>query len=351
VPGLHETAAALTLPGKGILAADESIATMSKRLEGAGVTATAVARRDYREVLLTTPGLSAWVSGIILCDETLRQSTSDGTPVGETCLARGVTPGIKVDTGVTPLPFASGNTVTEGLDGLRGRLQTYRELGAKFAKWRAVLDPTGLSRRALYADAHALARYAGLCQEAGIVPIVEPELLMEGSHSAALCEAFTANALSVIFDELHRLGIDQAGMILKPNMVLAGTAAEPSTPDEVAARTLRVLRDEVPRAVPGIAFLSGGQSNERACANLAAINHEAVATGGAPWRLTYSFGRALVDDALRAWHGVPANVEDAQAALAANCARAGAASDPFRGKPTLPVPAPSREEACRARGA
>jgi len=329
VPGLQETAAALVAPGKGVLAADESIATMSKRLEGAGVPASPDARRDYRELLLTTAGLSGYISGIILCDETLRQALSDGTPFGEGAQALGIHPGIKVDAGVTPLPFADGGVVTEGLDGLRGRLEQYRELGATFAKWRAVLAPVGLNERCVWANAHALARYAALCQEAGIVPIVEPEVLMDGSHGAELCQEVTTNALSTVFGEIDRLGVDPSGMVLKPNMVISGTDNDhQSEPADVARQTLGVLRDTVPPTVPGIAFLSGGQSNERACANLEAINRSAEEDGSAPWRLTFSFGRALVNDALSTWHGVSANVADAQAALSANCARASVSSAP-----------------------
>jgi fructose-bisphosphate aldolase class I len=328
VSELHEVAAALVAPGKGILAADESIETMSKRLEGVGVVASAGARRDYREMLLTTPDLSQWISGIILCDETLRQELADATPFGVSFQAFGVQPGIKVDKGTARLPLADGGLITDGLDGLRDRLEEYREIGATFAKWRGVLSPTGLSPRTVHANAHMLARYAALCQEAGIVPIVEPEVLMDGTHGASICEAVTANALDAVFRELDTMGVDPRGIVLKPNMVISGTEhGEQSDPAEVARRTLKVLRACVPPTVPGIAFLSGGQSNERACANLAAINHRARADGG-PWRLTFSFGRALVDDALRTWHGDPANVADAQAALAANCARASAATDP-----------------------
>ncbi len=321
----REVAASMVAPGKGILAADESIGTMSKRLAAAGVPPSETTRRDYRELLLTTPGIAAQVSGIIWCDETLRQSLASGTPFPAAARELGIQPGIKVDTGVTPLPFADGAAVTEGLDGLRGRLEGYREMGATFAKWRAVLAPDRFSPRAAAANAHALARYAALCQEAGLVPIVEPEVLMEGSHGIGRCEAVTAAMLDAVFSQLSLMGVDPAGIVLKPNMVIeadgSGTRAEP---DEVARRTLGVLRAIVPADVPGIAFLSGGQSNERACANLAAIN--AAAGRGAPWRLTYSFGRALVSDALHAWRGDPARKAEAQAALAANCARASAAS-------------------------
>ena len=329
MPGLQATAGSLVAPGRGILAADESIATMSKRLEAAGVPASAESRRDYRQMLVTTAGLSGTIAGVILSDETLRQALVDGTPFPAACRARGIQPGIKVDRGTTPLPFGDGDLVTEGLDGLRERLTEYRELGAVFAKWRAVLSPVGVSRRTVLANAHALARYAALCQEAGIVPIVEPEVLMDGPHGAATCQAATASVLDAVFDTLDLMGVDLRGIVLKPNMVIAGSGhPDPSAPDEVARRTLQVLRAHVPPTVPGIAFLSGGQTNERACANLAQINRRAREGGPPPWRLTFSFGRALVDDALRTWHGDPANVPAAQSALAANCGRAGAATGP-----------------------
>ncbi|MCL2652345.1 MAG: fructose-bisphosphate aldolase class I [Propionibacteriaceae bacterium] len=322
---LHATAASLAADGKGILAADESIKTMSARLAKVGVEGTETNRRDYRELLLTTPGLSQWVAGIILCDETLRQLTADGTPFPQRAAALGVQAGIKVDTGTTTLPFSDGETVTQGLDGLAERLAEYRELGATFAKWRAVLQP-GASDRAFWANAHALARYAALCQDAGIVPIVEPEVLMDGGHPIEACQATTAAMLSATFSELDRAGVDPAGVVLKPNMVIAGTAASSqSTPKDVARQTVAVLRDKVPAQVPSIAFLSGGQSNERACANLAEINRQASQVG-VPWRLTFSFGRALVDDALRTWAGQPGQVAQAQQALAANCSRASAAA-------------------------
>lgn len=329
MPALRDIAGSMVAPGRGVLAADESIATMSKRLVAAGVPASETARRDYREVLLTTPGLREWVSGIIFCDETLRQSLAGGASFAEAARDRGIHVGIKVDTGVTALPFAGGAVVTEGLDGLRGRLAEYRERGAAFAKWRAVLAPDRFGPRAAAANAHALARYAALCQEAGLVPIVEPEVVMDGSHDIGRCEAVTSEMLGTVFEQTGLMGADPAGMVLKPNMVAGATGSgTQADPEEVARRTLRVLRATVPAAVPGIAFLSGGQSSERACANLAAINAAAAGDGGAPWRLTYSFGRALVSDALHAWRGDPGNVAEAQAALAANCARASAASYP-----------------------
>ncbi|GAA0614962.1 fructose-bisphosphate aldolase class I [Sporichthya brevicatena] len=327
---MHElatTARRLVRPGHGILAADESIGTMSKRLEAAGVPASEQVRRDYRELLLTTPRLSTWVSGMILCDETLRQSLADGTPFVVAAREREIELGIKVDTGTVPLPFSGGGVVTQGLDGLGGRLAEYREMGATFAKWRAVLEVSRATKRIVKANAHALARYAALCQEAGLVPIVEPEVLMTGRHEIEVCQAVTHKVLGEVFDQLDLLGVDPAGIVLKPNMVVAGDACPvPSPPEEVARRTLKVLRAQLPSAVPGVAFLSGGQSNAQACANLAAVNRLAGEDQAAPWALTFSFGRALVDDALRTWRGNPNAVTGAQNRLAENCARAAAAA-------------------------
>ncbi len=334
MPGIHDIGAALVAPGKGILAADESVGTMSSRLSNVGVTPSPETRRDYRRLLLTTPELSTWISGVIFSDETLSQEVSKGAAFPAAAHALGILPGIKVDTGITGLPFSDGGSITQGLDGLRERLADYRSAGAVFAKWRAVLDPCGLHERTVQANAHALARYAALCQEAGLVPIVEPEVLMTGDHTIDMCEAVTANTLGPVFTEMDHMGVDPQGIVLKPNMVVAGVASGAAqSPEEVARRTLRVLRARVPAAVPGIAFLSGGQSNEQACANLAAINAE----GGddAPWRLTFSFGRALVDDALRIWAGDAANLDAAQRALADNCRRASAACTP------LPAPVPA----------
>ncbi|MET7401592.1 class I fructose-bisphosphate aldolase [Dactylosporangium sp. NPDC005572] len=333
---LLETVAGLVAPGTGILAADESVATMSRRLVRAGVDATPANRRDYRALLLTTPGLGQWISGIIFCDETLGQSLVDGTPFPFAARERGIQPGIKVDTGVSPLPFTDGVTVTEGLDGLRDRLERFRAQGATFAKWRAVFNARvcatagGRSakdsgRRGIRANAHGLARYAALCQEAGLVPVVEPEVVMDGDHHISVCERATANVLAQVFAELDLMGVDARAIVLKPNMVVPGTQSEaPVLAAEVARRTLKTLRAHVPPAVPAIAFLSGGQRNDQACANLRAIN-ELAAEEAAPWRLTFSFGRALVDDALATWRGDPDATAAAQAALAANCARAAAA--------------------------
>jgi fructose-bisphosphate aldolase class I len=322
VPGLPDVAASLVAAGRGILAADESIVTMSMRLEGVGIAARPESRRDYRELLLTTPGLSTWISGVILNDETVHQTMRDGTPFIDAAVAMGIAVGVKVDAGVTPLPFADGGTVTVGLDGLGERLTHYRELGATFAKWRAVLVPSGMDRRTIVANAHVLARYAAQCQEAGVVPIIEPEVIMDGGHSAALCQAITANSLRAVFEELDRMGADPSALIVKSNMVTQGSlVGAPQDADDVARRTIRTLRETVPADVPGVAFLSGGQSNARACRNLMAINRVGRAQN-VPWPLTFSFGRALVDDALHAWRGDRARVAQAQSALAANCARA-----------------------------
>ena len=300
---------------------------MSRRLEAAGVAPSAESRRDYRALLLTTPGLNSYVAGIILCDETLGQALPDGTPFSDAAAERGIMSGIKVDRGTTPLPFSDGGLVTEGLDSLRDRLRAYRARGAVFAKWRAVFRPAGLYPRTVHANAHALARYAALCQDAGVVPIVEPEVLMDGGHGIGICHAVTDSVLEAVFGELDAMGVDPCGIVLKPNMVVAGAGCEDQAgPAKVARSTLQALAAAVPAGVPGIAFLSGGQSNERACANLAEINVQAAAAGEAPWRLTFSFGRALVSDALLTWHGVPANTADAQARLAANCQRASEAS-------------------------
>ena len=303
----------MVAPGKGILAADESIATMSSRLVGAGVEPTEENRRAYRELLSTAPELAAGVSGIIFCDETLHQRFADGRPFGEAVLAAGILPGIKVDTGAKPLPGRPGETITEGLDGLPARLAGYAELGAAFAKWRAVITigtdmPTGAAVRA---NAHALARYAAACQEAGMVPIVEPEVLMTGGHGLPRCAEVTAAVHAEVVAELVEQSVDLAGIVLKPNMVIEGVDHPVrATPEQVAAATVDVLR-ALPADLAGVAFLSGGQPPERATANLAAMQHHPT-----PWPLTFSFGRALVDPALAAWAGDPARVHAGQTALA-----------------------------------
>lgn len=311
---LLATAQDLVGTGRGILAADESISTMSKRLEQAGVAPTEVNRRDYRELLVTTPGLADAASGVILCDETLRQTLADGRPFPRACAELGILPGIKVDTGTKPLAGAPGETVTEGLDGLDDRLAEYAELGARFAKWRAVLTIGALTptRWAQAANAHALARYARSCQEAGLVPVVEPEVLMDGSHSLSECATVTESTLLAVTRALAAAGVDSAGMVLKPNMVVPGTeCGQAASPAEVARATVEVLRSSVSVRLAGVAFLSGGQSPETATAHLAALQE--IDT---PWPLTFSFGRALVSPALEAWRGDPARVADGQAALA-----------------------------------
>jgi len=322
---LAETALTLVDSGRGILAADESIGTMSQRLAAEGIAPTEENRRRYRELLVTPHGLSATVSGIILCDETMRQHVArvDGDVrfplAAKQC---GILPGIKVDTGTTDLAFAHGAFITEGLDGLRGRLAEYAELGAAFAKWRAVIDVETATDYSIEVNAHALARYAALCQEQGIVPIVEPEVLCAGSHDIARCEEVSDRTLAAVFAQLKLQHVELEAIVLKPNLVTPGLAGPPATPAQVADATLRVLERNVPSTVPGIAFLSGGHDNATVCQYLAALNGIAA---GAPWRLTYSFGRALVSDALHVWGGEDANLTEAQATLLANCARAAAA--------------------------
>ena len=312
---LDTTAREMVAQGKGILAADESNKTMTKRLDAVGAQSTAETRGRFRELLVTTPGVEEQISGVILYDETIRQTASDGTPFPALLAGRGMIPGIKVDTGAKPLAGAEDETITEGLDGLRERLAEYHELGARFAKWRAVISigeglPSGYC---IAANAHALARYAALCQEAGIVPIVEPEVLMDGAHSIERSEAVTAEVLRAVFAELLDQRVRLEGIVLKPNMVLSGyECPEQAGVDEVAARTLRLLRRVVPAAVPGIAFLSGGQSDESASAHLSAMN----ALGGAPWELSFSYGRALQAAPLKAWGGEEANAEACQGAFA-----------------------------------
>jgi fructose-bisphosphate aldolase, class I len=311
---LEETAQAMVAQGRGILAADESNATMTKRLEAVGVESTPESRRLFRGLMLTAEGAADSISGVIMYDETIRQATAYGTPFPVFLAQEGILPGIKVDTGAKPLAGFPGETVTEGLDGLRDRLRDYRELGARFAKWRAVIriDPGLPTRGAVEANTHALARYAALCQEAGIVPIVEPEVLMDGEHTIDRSEEVTAAVLRTVFDRLAEQRVLVEGIVLKPNMLLAGyDCPEQAGVEEVAERTLACFRRVVPAAVPGLAFLSGGQSDERAAAHLNAMN----AIGGAPWELTFSYGRALVGAPLRAWAGDNSKVADAQAAF------------------------------------
>jgi fructose-bisphosphate aldolase class I len=311
---LNQIARQLVAPGRGILAADESTGTIAKRLASIGVENTEDHRRGYRQLLFTTAGASDFISGVILYDETLRQSTKDGKALAELLAEQGIHPGIKVDTGAKALAGADGEKVTEGLDGLRERLAEYRELGAKFAKWRAVITiGDGIpSDYCLETNAHALARYAALCQEAGLVPIVEPEVLMDGGHSAERCYQVTRRTHQLTFDALYRQRVALDGILLKPNMIVAGKdCAEQLSVDQVADQTVRCFLDSVPAAVPGIVFLSGGQSEQQATAHLNAMNarHPQL-----PWQLSYSYGRALQQSALKAWGGKSDNVEAAQAA-------------------------------------
>jgi fructose-bisphosphate aldolase, class I len=314
IEALHGTARAMVSRPRGILAADESIGTMSSRLEKVGIAATAENRRAYREMLLTTPELHQGISGVILSDETFNQKLSDGNTFPLALHALNILPGIKVDTGAKDLALSPGEKITEGLDGLRERLRDYVSRGARFAKWRAVITigenrPT---RNALRANAHALARYAALCQESVVVPIVEPEVLMDGDHTIERCAEVTRAALEYLLEELDEAGVDLAGTVLKPNMVVPGTTSgQQASLEEVAEATVTTLRAVLPETLAGVAFLSGGQSPEVATANLAAMQkHET------PWPLTFSFGRALVDPALKAWHGDPALISAGQQALA-----------------------------------
>ena len=317
---LAETASALVAPGKGILAADESNRTIGSRFAALGVESTERSRRDYREMLFRTWGVEAYISGVILYDETLRQDASDGQAIVDLLTGRGIMPGIKVDTGANPLAAAPGEMVTEGLDGLRDRLSEYAEIGARFTKWRAVINigdggdgGDGLpSDYCIAANAHALARYAALAQEAGLVPIVEPEVMMDGAHSIDRCAEVTELALRRMYDDMltHRVALE--GTLLKANMIVSGKDADDrAQPDEVAERTLDVLMRTVPAAAPGVVFLSGGQGDEEATANLNAI----VLRGrevGAPWELSFSFARGLQSAAMQKWSGNAANAEDAQ---------------------------------------
>ena len=306
---LNKVALAMVTPGKGILAADESSGTIKKRFDAIKVESTEDSRRDYREMLFrSTEAMSKYISGVILYDETIWQNAKDGTPLIKLIEASGAIPGIKVDEGTQALPNCPGELVTVGLDKLAERLKKYYERGARFAKWRAVIDIAGgniPSMTAIHVNAHALARYAALCQAAQIVPIVEPEVLMDGDHDIDRCYEVTSRALDKTFQELRVQRVALEGMILKPNMAIAGRkSGKQASVDEVAEKTIRLLKACVPAAVPGIAFLSGGQSDEEATAHLNAMNR----TSGLPWRLTFSYGRALQAAPQKAWSGKPDNL-------------------------------------------
>ena len=313
---LNKVAVAMTAPGRGILAADESSGTIKKRFDAIGVESTADSRRDYREMMFrTTEAMKSHISGVILYDETIRQNAKDGTPLVKVIERAGALPGIKVDKGTKPLPFCPGEVVTEGLDGLRERLAEYRGLGAKFAKWRAVIDiGAGIPTWAcVKANAHALARYAALCQDEQIVPIVEPEVLMDGGHDIDTCYGITEWVLRTVYNELYEARVPLEGTVLKPNMVIPGKkSAKRASVEEVAEKTVQVLRACVPASVPGIAFLSGGQADEEATAHLDAINR----IGNLPWSVTFSYGRALQAAPQKTWSGKADNVAAAQRAFA-----------------------------------
>jgi fructose-bisphosphate aldolase class I len=312
---LNKIAEAMVASDKGLLAADESSGTIKRRFDTIKLESTEDARRDYREMLFRAEGLGKYISGVILYDETLRQKAKDGTRLADILAKQGILPGIKVDTGAMELPGSPKEKITEGLDGLPKRIAEYAQLGAKFAKWRAVIDidtdiPTAYC---IHTNAHALARYARICQEGGIVPIVEPEVLMDGAHDIDRCAEVTEETLHAVFRELHLQGVALEGMILKPNMVIAGKkSAKQANVDEVAARTVISLKRCVPSAVPGIMFLSGGQSEKDATAHLNAMN---ASFKPLPWKLSYSYGRALQDSALKTWAGKAENVAAAQQRL------------------------------------
>ncbi len=317
MPDLAEIARALVAPGKGILAADESTSTIKRRFDAIGVDNTEDNRRAYRELLFRTPRVAEYISGVILYDETIRQKSADGTPLVKILQDQGIHPGIKVDLGAKPLAFADGEVVTEGLDGLRERLAEYKALGAVFTKWRAVIT-IGDDIPSLYCirvNSHALARYAALSQEAGLVPIVEPEVLMDGAHSIERCNEVTIRTLRNVFNQLAAQHVRYEGMLLKPNMVLSGKEASGrASADDVARYTVECFRETVPAAVPGIVFLSGGQSDNEATVNLDAINRYAAKVR-APWQLTFSYGRGLQAAPQKAWSGKAGNVAAAQRAF------------------------------------
>lgn len=312
---LADIALALVADGKGILAADETVPTVTKRLEVQKIESTPDSRRSYREMFFTTPAIGEFISGVILQDETIRQKSSQGIAMTEVLSRQGILPGIKVDNGTKPLAGSLNEKITEGLDGLRDRLKEYYELGARFAKWRAVItvSDTLPSRSCIHANAYVLALYAALCQEQGIVPIVEPEVLMDGSHTIDRCEEVTGAVLHAAFNALFDQKVYLEGMLLKPNMVISGKeCVKQATVEEVAVATLRCLRRHVPSAVPGIVFLSGGQDHITATKHLNAINQS---VGPKPWKLSFSYGRALQDEALKAWNGKNENFKVGQQAF------------------------------------
>ncbi|HZC58195.1 MAG TPA: class I fructose-bisphosphate aldolase [Xanthobacteraceae bacterium] len=323
---LNKVAEAMVAPGRGILAADESTGTIKKRFDSLGVESTADSRRDYREMLFrSSDAMSKYISGVILYDETIRQNAKDGTPLVKLIERAGALPGIKVDKGTKALPFCAGELITEGLDGLGERLAEYRKLGAKFAKWRAVIDigANMPSYNCIMTNAHALARYAALCQQEGIVPIVEPEVLMDGDHDADRCAMITEWVLKTVFEQLYYQRVALEGMVLKPNMIVPGKkSAKRASVEEVADKTLKVLKACVPASVPGIAFLSGGQSDEEATAHLDTMNK----IGPLPWRVSFSYGRALQAAPQKTWSGKSENVAAAQRAFSHRAMMNGLAS-------------------------
>jgi fructose-bisphosphate aldolase, class I len=308
---IQETAETLVRDGKGILAADESMNTICRRFEPVGISSNEETRRIYRQFFFTTPGVEKYISGVVLFDETIRQSTDEGMPFPELLKSRGIIPGIKVDRGTRPMPGFPNEKCTEGLDGLRDRLVEYRALGARFAKWRAVfsISPGTPTRYGISVNARDLARYARLCQEEGLTPILEPEVLMDGPHHISVCEEVTGMVLKEVFHELVEARVLLEGILLKPNMVLSGKDfPKPFAVEDVALATTRVLRRSVPAAVPGVVFLSGGQTPEQATEHLNAIN----TLSGSPWVLSFSYGRALQAPSLETWHGREENVIPAQ---------------------------------------
>jgi fructose-bisphosphate aldolase, class I len=323
---LEATVQALVQKGKGILAADESSPTIAKRFKSIGIESTEENRRAYRQLLLAAPGLGEFISGVILYEETLGQRGDDGTPLPQLAARQGIVPGIKVDAGKIPLAHAPGDEITQGLDGLAKRLDAYKQQGARFAKWRAVYNVSGTlpGRLAVEANAEALARYAAICQEGGFVPIVEPEVLIDGDHSIDRCAEVTEDVLHEVFHALYRYRVVLERMLLKPSMVVPGKDhAQQAAPAEVATYTIRTLRRTVPAAVPGIFFLSGGQTPAEATVNLDAINR----LGAQPWHLSFSYGRALQDPALKAWRGQAANLRETQKALLKRARLNGAARE------------------------